>query len=108
MVAGFSLSNYLGNKIHFIVVEADDQCFVRIVDVFVKEINLCQVQRSAGSTRHTVSGHSSCRLANISRTRELRLLFVLCLFCEAVFPNVLTFRGSLQLQLLLTRKFDVV
>ena len=90
MVAGFSLSNFLGNKIHFVVVEAEDDTSVRSVDVFVKEINLCQVQRSAGAARHTVSGHCSCRPTNIMFTREL-ILFVLCLFCEAVSRTVLNF-----------------
>jgi hypothetical protein len=74
------------------------------MDVFVKEINMCHVQRSAAGTRHSISGHCSCRPANIRFTGELRLLFVLCLFYEAVFLNVLMFHGSLQLQLLITLK----
>ena len=57
MVACFSLSNFLGKKKIQFVVEAEGdintvQCFVLCVDVFVKELNLCHVQRSAG-------GHSS-------------------------------------------------
>jgi len=35
MVAGFSLSNFLGNKIHFIVVEAEDASVLFGVSVFL-------------------------------------------------------------------------